>query len=135
MLFRNWSVRIGGIALLLLVLISMAAPWLGTVDPSLFDAGSRDLRPGQVRLEGCELFLPPERGGPGGHQPERVQLSRLQAGRRDLHGVHRAHRVHGDRRVRRVSAASRRGQEKVPGPAGLTERRQVGGAVAGRNGR
>ena len=44
---RNWAVRIGGMVLLLLVLIALAAPWLGTVDPTLFDAGSRDLRPGQ----------------------------------------------------------------------------------------
>jgi peptide/nickel transport system permease protein len=43
---RNWSVRISGCALLLLVAIALAAPWLGTVDPTLFDAGSRDLRPG-----------------------------------------------------------------------------------------
>ena len=47
MMLGNWSVRIGGAALLLLALVSMAAPWLGTVDPSLFDAASRDLRPGQ----------------------------------------------------------------------------------------
>jgi len=46
MILNNWSVRIGGSALVLLVLIALAAPWLGTVDPSLFDAGSRDLRPG-----------------------------------------------------------------------------------------
>ena len=46
MLWRNWSVRIGGSALLLLLAISLAAPWLGTVDPTLFDAASRDLRPG-----------------------------------------------------------------------------------------
>lgn len=32
----------------LLVLIALFAPWLGTVDPSLFDPASRDLRPGQV---------------------------------------------------------------------------------------
>jgi len=44
---RNWSVRLGGYALLLLILVAFAAPWLGTVDPSLFDAASRDLRPGQ----------------------------------------------------------------------------------------
>lgn len=44
---RNWSVRIGGAVLLLLVLVAFAAPWLGTVDPTLFDAGSRDLRPGE----------------------------------------------------------------------------------------
>jgi peptide/nickel transport system permease protein len=39
-------VRIGGTVLALMVLIAIAAPWLGTVDPSLFDAGSRDLLPG-----------------------------------------------------------------------------------------
>lgn len=46
MLWRNWSVRIGGMALLLLIIVSIMAPWLGTVDPTLFDAASRDLRPG-----------------------------------------------------------------------------------------
>jgi len=44
----NWSVRIGGMVLVLLVLIAIAAPWLGTVDPTLFDAASRDLRPGEA---------------------------------------------------------------------------------------
>ena len=44
---RNWSVRIGGAAIALLLLVALAAPWLGTVDPTLFDAASRDLRPGQ----------------------------------------------------------------------------------------
>ncbi len=44
---RNMSVRIGGVALAFLVLLAIAAPLLGTVDPSLFDAASRDLRPGQ----------------------------------------------------------------------------------------
>jgi peptide/nickel transport system permease protein len=44
---RNWSVRIGGCVLLALVFIAIAAPLLGTVDPTLFDAGSRDLTPGQ----------------------------------------------------------------------------------------
>ena len=42
----SWSVRLGGSVLALLVLVALAAPWLGTVDPTLFDAGSRDLRPG-----------------------------------------------------------------------------------------
>lgn len=46
MLWRNWSVRIGGTALLFLVFVAVAAPWLGTVDPTLFDAASRDLTPG-----------------------------------------------------------------------------------------
>jgi peptide/nickel transport system permease protein len=45
---NNWSVRIGGTALIALLLIALAAPWLGTVDPTLFDAASRDLRPGQA---------------------------------------------------------------------------------------
>lgn len=44
---RNWSVRIGGVALSLLVLIALCAPLLGTVDPTLFDAASRDLLPGE----------------------------------------------------------------------------------------
>ena len=44
---RNWSVRLGGVALVLLLAIAAVAPWLGTVDPTLFDAASRDLRPGQ----------------------------------------------------------------------------------------
>jgi len=44
----NWSVRIGGLVLALLVLVAAAAPWLGTVDPTLFDAASRDLRPGEA---------------------------------------------------------------------------------------
>ncbi len=40
------SVRIGGLVLLLLVTAALLAPWLGTVDPSLFDPASRDLLPG-----------------------------------------------------------------------------------------
>jgi peptide/nickel transport system permease protein len=46
MWLQNWSVRIGGTALALLIVIAVLAPWLGTVDPTLFDAASRDLRPG-----------------------------------------------------------------------------------------
>jgi peptide/nickel transport system permease protein len=46
MVWRNWSVRIGGLTLALLLLVSVLAPWLGTVDPTLFDAASRDLKPG-----------------------------------------------------------------------------------------
>ena len=56
---RNLSVRIGGSFLLLLVAIALAAPWLGTVDPSLFDPASRDLLPGRdgeiTTLEGETL--------------------------------------------------------------------------------
>ncbi|HJS38042.1 MAG TPA: ABC transporter permease [Burkholderiales bacterium] len=47
-LHRNWSVRVGGCALLLMIMVAGAAPLLGTVDPALFDAASRDLRPGQA---------------------------------------------------------------------------------------
>ncbi|MFZ9408214.1 MAG: ABC transporter permease [Burkholderiaceae bacterium] len=58
-LSRNTSVRVGGIVLMLLVLISLAAPWMGTVDPTLFDPASRDLLPGQkgeiTTLEGETL--------------------------------------------------------------------------------
>ena len=46
MVWRNWSVRVGGATLALLLLVALAAPWLGTVDPTLFDAASRDLKPG-----------------------------------------------------------------------------------------
>ena len=58
-LARNWSVRIGGVLLALLVLIALVAPLLGTVDPALFDPGSRDLLPGAageiMTLEGDTL--------------------------------------------------------------------------------
>jgi peptide/nickel transport system permease protein len=47
-ILANWSVRIGATSLLLLVLVALAAPFLGTVDPNLFDPVSRDLRPGEV---------------------------------------------------------------------------------------
>jgi len=56
---RNASVRIGGVVMALLVLVALAAPWLGTVDPSLFDPASRDLLPGRsgeiTTLEGETL--------------------------------------------------------------------------------
>jgi peptide/nickel transport system permease protein len=58
-LSRNTSVRVGGIVLMVLVLISLAAPWMGTVDPTLFDPASRDLLPGEkgeiTTLEGDTL--------------------------------------------------------------------------------
>lgn len=59
MILNNWSIRIGGSALVLLVLIALFAPWLGTVDPTLFDPASRDLLPGKsgtiVTLDGETL--------------------------------------------------------------------------------
>ncbi|MBM3378383.1 MAG: ABC transporter permease [Betaproteobacteria bacterium] len=58
------SVRFGGAFMLLLALIALLAPWLGTVDPTLFDAASRDLLPGKageiITLEGetiAHVFL------------------------------------------------------------------------------
>ena len=45
---KSGSVRLGGAVIALLVLIAAAAPWLGTVDPTMFDAGSRDLVPGKT---------------------------------------------------------------------------------------
>ncbi|HUN69263.1 MAG TPA: ABC transporter permease [Burkholderiales bacterium] len=58
-ILQNWSVRIGASVIAAMVLVAIAAPWLGTVDPSLFDAGSRDLLPGQsgdiTTLEGETL--------------------------------------------------------------------------------
>lgn len=44
----NWAVMTGGSVLSLLALIALAAPWLGTVDPTLFDPASRDLLPGAI---------------------------------------------------------------------------------------
>jgi peptide/nickel transport system permease protein len=45
---KNMSVKLGGTVLIFLILISLLAPWLGTVDPSLFDPSSRDLLPGKA---------------------------------------------------------------------------------------
>jgi peptide/nickel transport system permease protein len=44
---NNMSVRLGGVALFILLVIAILAPYLGTVDPTLFDPGSRDLLPGK----------------------------------------------------------------------------------------
>jgi peptide/nickel transport system permease protein len=43
----NVSVLVGGWVLLVLVIMAIAAPVLGTVDPILFDATNRDLLPGE----------------------------------------------------------------------------------------
>jgi peptide/nickel transport system permease protein len=45
-LLRNWSVRIGGALLILLAAVSLLAPGLGTIDPTLIDPVNRDLLPG-----------------------------------------------------------------------------------------
>jgi len=43
----DWSVRIGGGVLGLLILMAIAAPWLGTIDPTMIDPGSANLLAGQ----------------------------------------------------------------------------------------
>ncbi|MFJ1260456.1 ABC transporter permease [Cupriavidus sp. CuC1] len=43
---RNWSVRLGGSVLVLLILVAVAAPWLGTIDPTAMDPSSANLLPG-----------------------------------------------------------------------------------------
>lgn len=42
----NGAVRVGGGVLVLLVLMALAAPWLGTIDPIAMDPGSGNLLPG-----------------------------------------------------------------------------------------
>ena len=56
-LAKNWSVRIGGSTLMLLALMSLAAPWLSATDPRLIDPVNRDLLPGAM----ARVVLP-ERG-------------------------------------------------------------------------
>ena len=58
-LARNGAIRFGSAVLAVLVLMALSAPWLGTVDPSLFDPASRDLLPGKTgeitNLEGTTV--------------------------------------------------------------------------------
>jgi len=42
----NWSVRLGGGVLCMLILATMIAPWLGTIDPTAMDPSSGNLLPG-----------------------------------------------------------------------------------------
>ena len=42
----NWSVRIGGTVLLILILMAIFAPWLGTIDPQIMDPANGNLLPG-----------------------------------------------------------------------------------------
>ncbi|MFM0221753.1 ABC transporter permease [Paraburkholderia dipogonis] len=51
---RNWSVRLGCGALVLLLFVAVAAPWLGTIDPTAMDPASANLAPG-VRAEFSDL--------------------------------------------------------------------------------
>ena len=44
----NWSVRLGGGFLSVLVLMAIAAPWLGTINPTEMDPASGNLLPGTL---------------------------------------------------------------------------------------
>ena len=48
--FANGSVRLGGGVLLLLILMSIFTPWLGTIDPTMLDPGSQNLLPGTTNV-------------------------------------------------------------------------------------
>jgi peptide/nickel transport system permease protein len=45
-MFRNWSVRLGSGLLVVLCLIALLAPWLGTIDPIAIDPENANLLPG-----------------------------------------------------------------------------------------
>ena len=62
-LSRNGAVRFGASVLLVLVLVALAAPWLGTVDPAAMDAshiyapaGTRaPLRESRCQVDACAM--------------------------------------------------------------------------------
>ena len=43
----SWSVRVGGGVMVLLILMALFAPWLGTIDPTAIDPGSSNITPGK----------------------------------------------------------------------------------------
>ena len=47
-LLAHSAIRFGASVLGVLLAVALLAPWLGTVDPSLFDPASRDLLPGKT---------------------------------------------------------------------------------------
>jgi|APCry1669189000_1035189.scaffolds.fasta_scaffold06003_4 peptide/nickel transport system permease protein len=52
---RNRAVMVGGLILMLMLLIALLAPWLGTVDPTEIDAASRNRKPGaEITLTGAD---------------------------------------------------------------------------------
>jgi peptide/nickel transport system permease protein len=50
LLIRNPSVIIGGVIMLLMALIALSAPWLGTMAPSSIDPTNRNKRPGAEKV-------------------------------------------------------------------------------------
>jgi peptide/nickel transport system permease protein len=51
MLIRNPSVIIGGTIMLVMVFTALAAPWLGTTDPTFIDPTYRNKKPGAQRID------------------------------------------------------------------------------------
>jgi len=52
---RNRAVMVGGLILMVMLLIALLAPWLGTVDPTEIDAASRNRKPGaEITLTGAD---------------------------------------------------------------------------------
>jgi peptide/nickel transport system permease protein len=50
LLIRNPSVIIGGAIMLIMVLIALSAPWLGTMDPTFIDPTYRNKKPGSEKI-------------------------------------------------------------------------------------
>ncbi len=51
LLIRNTSVIIGGALMLVMVLIALTAPWLGTMDPTFIDPTYRNKKPGAEKID------------------------------------------------------------------------------------
>jgi peptide/nickel transport system permease protein len=51
LLIRNTSVIIGGALMLVMVLIALTAPWLGTTDPTFIDPTYRNKKPGAEKID------------------------------------------------------------------------------------
>jgi len=51
LLIRNTSVIIGGAIMLVMVLIALTAPWLGTTDPTFIDPTYRNKKPGAEKID------------------------------------------------------------------------------------
>ena len=51
LLIRNPSVIIGGTIMLVMVFTALAAPWLGTTDPTFIDPTYRNKKPGAERID------------------------------------------------------------------------------------
>src|SRR5215467_13997237 len=47
LVFRNWSVRLGGCTLIVIALTSLCAPFLGTIDPTTIHPSQTNALPGE----------------------------------------------------------------------------------------